>query len=298
MKTRKSPENRGKIIIVSVVTMIINVILTVVKFYFGSHGHSSALMADGLHTAVDAVTTAVVIYAVASSGKVLRDKAADLAGYTVGIATIFLAVYVIIAKFSGLVQTSFKADYKPSKLTAIVAAASIVIKAVMAFVTFRLAKKYGSFNLRLDGKHHLMDAVSSCVSLAGIVVSGMAWKIGDSIACVVVAVLILKTAFDILIPAVKSMINITEVPEMENRVRSLLCMQEAVKKAENVDVDLVGDAYFVKADVYADAGLTLAEADKLTKKLEDTVEFEFTELRDCRLRVHPFSEKEVEACQK
>lgn len=298
VKNAEERQKSRRVIIVSVITMLVNVLLAAVKFYFGSHGHSSALMADGVHTAFDAVTTAVIIYAIVSAERKGQDKGADLSSYTVGVIALLVGLYIIIEKLVTLIPSSFKVEYVPSKFAAIVAAASIAIKAIMAFVTFKLAKDASSFNLRLDGKHHLMDALSSCVSLVGIVVAGLAWKISDSIACILIACLIVKTAFDILIPSVKSLLNITEVPEMENRISSLLSMQDGVKKAENVDVDLIGDAYVVKADVYVDNKLTLVEADAFSKRLEDVVEFEFSELKECNLKMFPYSEQEVEACQK
>lgn len=291
----KTTDGKNKrIIIVSVITMLVNVLLAAVKFYFGSHGHSAALMADGVHTAFDAVTTAVIIYAIVSAEKKGRDKDADLATYTIGTIALLVGLYIIIEKICGLIPTTFKVIYRPSKIAAVVAAASIVIKGVMAFITLKLAKDAGSMNLKLDGKHHLMDALSSCVSLVGIVLSGIAWKISDSIACIIIAGLIVKTAFDILIPSIKSLLNLTEVPEMENRIRSLLSLQDGVKKAENVDVDLIGDAFYVKADVFVDDKLTLKEADLFAKNLEEVVEFEFTELKDCNLKLFPYSEQEVE----
>lgn len=290
-KEVKNSRNR-KIIIVSVITMLINVLLAAVKFYFGSHGHSSALMADGVHSAIDAATTAVIIYAIISAGKKGQDRGADLAGYTIGVIALLVGLYIVIEKLCVLIPSGFEVVYKPSKFAAIVAAASILIKAIMAFLTLKLAKEAGSVNLRLDGRHHLMDALSSVVSLTGILVAGFAWKIADSIACFVIAALIVKTAFDILIPVVKSLLNFTEVPEMENRIKSLLSLQEGVLKAENVDVDLVGDSYYVKADVYVDSSLTLDRAKAFSRNLEEIVEFELSELKDCNLNILPYSEKE------
>lgn len=291
-------QNKRKVIVISVITMLVNVLLAVVKFYFGSHGHSSALMADGVHTAIDAATTAVIIYAVISAEKKGQDRGADLAGYTVGVIALLVGLYIIIEKFCGLIPNAFKVEYKPSKFAAIVAAGSILIKALMAFFTFKLAREAGSVNLRLDGKHHLMDALSSCVSLVGIIVAGIAWKISDSVACILIAGLIVKTAFDILIPNVKSLLNFTEVPEMENRIKSLLAMQDGVKKAENVDVDLIGDAFFVKADIFVDEKMSLKDSEVLSKRLEDMVEFEFSELKVCNLKMYPYAGTEVETCQK
>ncbi len=279
-----------KVITVSVITLVINLILGAVKVYFGSKGHASALMADGVHSVVDAATTAVLIYALAVSGSRKGDKRADLVIYSAGLLAALIGTYIIAVKLGDMVSARFVMAYVPAWITAIVAAVSVVIKGIMAFVTMKVAGEAGSVNLKLDGKQHLWDALSSVIALAGILIAGYFVRIADSVACILVAIFIIKSGMDFLLAAARSLENRTEVPELENRIGSLLELQPDVKAVRNVDVDLVGDDYYVSADVYADPSLTLEEAAGLAARLTDIVEFEFTQLKDCRLAILPFEE--------
>ena len=54
---------------VSIVTIIINIILSIVKVAAGVIGKSSAMLADGIHTLSDVLTTLVVIIGLKISSK-------------------------------------------------------------------------------------------------------------------------------------------------------------------------------------------------------------------------------------
>mgnify|MGYP002513708906 CR=1 FL=1 len=84
---------------VSIITIIINLVLSVFKFLVGFFGHSQALISDAIHSASDVVSTVAVMF-----GINLSDKKSDTS-HPYGherIECIFSIILAMMLFFGGL----------------------------------------------------------------------------------------------------------------------------------------------------------------------------------------------------
>ena len=189
---------------VSFITIIGNVILSVVKFLAGIIAHSNAMISDAVHSASDVFSTIVVMIGIKLAAKV-ADKEHPYGHERLEcVAAIVLVMVLIITglgigaeALKNIVQGNYSDLQVPGILALIAAIVSIVSKEAMYWYTRYYAKKIDSSALMADAWHHRSDAFSSIGALIGIAGARLGFPIMDSIASLVIFLFIIKAAFDI-----------------------------------------------------------------------------------------------------
>ncbi|MDO5577611.1 MAG: cation diffusion facilitator family transporter, partial [Fibrobacter sp.] len=169
---------------VSTISIIVNVLLSVLKLLAGIFAKSGAMVSDAVHSASDVFSTFIVIIGVNLAGKE-SDKDHQYGHERLEcVASVVLAV---ILAFTGLgigiaaVEKVLKGDYShlqvPGLLALIAAIVSIAVKEWMYWFTRGAAKKINSGALMADAWHHRSDALSSVGSFVGIFGARMGFPI-------------------------------------------------------------------------------------------------------------------------
>lgn len=157
------------------ISIIINVVLSVLKLFAGIIAHSSAMVSDAIHSASDVVSTIIVIIGVKLSSRE-SDKTHQYGHERFEcVASIILSTILIITGIgigiSGI-EKIITGEYKEFVIPGIIALAaaviSIIVKEAMYWYTRGVAKKINSGALMADAWHHRSDALSSVGSFIGI----------------------------------------------------------------------------------------------------------------------------------
>lgn len=137
---------------VSIITIIINIVLSAAKIIAGVIGQSSAMLADGVHTLSDVLTTLVVLL-----GLKISSKEAD-ENHPYGhekyepvfakILSIFLAVTGILIGYEGIKILITGEIKTPGTIALIAALISIITKEGMFWYTIKAQKKLKVFQWR------------------------------------------------------------------------------------------------------------------------------------------------------
>ncbi len=190
----------------SVITIIVNAILSVFKLLAGIFGASMALISDAVHSASDVFSTIIVLLGVKISSKQADKKHPFGHERFECVAAIILAVVLFATGvgigYSGvenIVTGAYNSFEKPQVIALVAAAISIVVKELMFWYTIVAAKKINSSALKADAWHHRSDALSSVGSLVGVVGAMCGVPVLDSVACLVICAMILIAAVRIFI---------------------------------------------------------------------------------------------------
>ena len=160
---------------VSIVTIIGNIILSVMKLLAGVIAHSNAMISDAVHSASDVFSTFIVMIGIKLSSK-SADKEHPYGHERLEcVAAIVLSIVLFITGL-GIGSNALKAvtqgDYDhlqvPGILALIAAIVSIVSKEAMYWYTRYHAKRIDSSALMADAWHHRSDALSSVGTSVGI----------------------------------------------------------------------------------------------------------------------------------
>lgn len=199
-----------------IVSVIVNLLLFILKYYAGIVSASVALIADAWHTLSDTLTSVVVIAGIKLSSK-KPDKE-----HPFGHGRWEQVSALMIALLLGLVGVEFVKD-SINKLQSHEAAVfgwiaytatiiSIVFKEALAQYAFYIARRTGNTAVKADGWHHRSDALSSAVVLVGLLLSRYFWWI-DSILGLIVSFMLFYAAYGIIREAVNKILG--EEPKAE-----------------------------------------------------------------------------------
>src|ERR1700722_15267861 len=155
----------------SLLGIVINLALAMVKCVAGLVGHSFALLADGIESFLDVISSTVVYWGLRLAIKPPdkdhpygHGKADPIAAAIVGVAMIAAAIG-IAAESIELIRTPHKLPYR---YTLWVLLCVVPIKALLSRYVSRVSQKIESTALRGDAWHHLSDAIISAFAFIGI----------------------------------------------------------------------------------------------------------------------------------
>ena len=220
---------------VSFVTIIGNILLSVMKLIVGFIAHSNAMISDAIHSASDVFSTFVVIIGIKLASK-KADKEHPYGHERLEcVAAIVLSMVLFITGL-GIGATALKnitsGDYNniavPGILALIAAIISIISKEAMYWYTRYNAKKIDSSALMADAWHHRSDAFSSIGALIGIAGARLGFPIMDSIASLIIFVFIIKAAYDIFKDAIDKMVDHACDDDTVNQIRECVMKHEDV----------------------------------------------------------------------
>ena len=279
---------------VSIITIIINLVLSVLKFLVGFFGHSQALISDAIHSASDVVSTVAVMF-----GINLSDKKSDTS-HPYGheriecIFSIILAMMLFITGV-GIGITAIKNIVSgaeiaiPSKIALIAATVSIAVKEWMYHYTKRAAKKINSSSMLADAWHHRSDALSSVGSLIGVGGAILGFPVFEPIASIVICIFIGKASVDIFMDAVNRLIDRSCTDEEIEQIRECVMEIDGVKNIDKLMTRRFGSKIYVDLEISEDAEMTLSEAHKIAELVHDNIEAKIPEVKHCMIHVNPMS---------
>ena len=199
---------------VSGVSIIGNVLLSVVKLLAGIIAHSNAMISDAIHSASDVFSTVIVIIGIKLASRE-SDKEHPYGHERLEcVAAIVLAMILFLTglgigaeAFKNIVSGNYSNLQVPGIMALFAAIVSIVSKEGMYWYTRYYAKKIDSSALMADAWHHRSDAFSSIGALIGIAGARLGFPVMDSVASLVIFVFIVKAALDIFKDAMDKMVD-------------------------------------------------------------------------------------------
>ena len=283
---------------VSIVTIIGNVVLSLVKLLAGIIAHSCAMISDAVHSASDVFSTFVVIIGIRLASKE-PDKEHPYGHERMEcVAAIILAVVLFITglgigadALNKILGGSYNDLQVPGVFALIAAVVSIVSKEAMYWYTRYYAKKIDSGALMADAWHHRSDALSSVGALIGIGGAMLGFPVMDSIASLVIFFFIAKAAIDIFKDAMDKMVDRSCDEETEKQLCDCIMRNENVKGIDLLQTRIFGNKIYVDVEISADGSFTLNEAHDIAEVVHNDIEQNFPKVKHIMVHVNPAKEE-------
>ena len=283
----------------TIIGSVVNVLLLVLKFVAGVLGHSSAMVADAVHSLSDFLTDIVVLVFVKISSKP-NDKEHEyghgkfetLAMTVIGFILVIVAVGIIS---DGVVKIDdfFEGQEleAPGMLALWAAVISIVLKEAVYRYSIIKARKLNSQALEANAWHHRSDALSSIGTLIGVggaIFLGQRWVILDPIASVIVGVFIGKVAFELLRDGIGDLTDKALPESVEQEILSLVSGLKDVGNPHNLKTRRIGNHYAIELHVKMDGNITLCEAHDKATEIENLLRSKYGKETHVAVHVEPF----------
>jgi cation diffusion facilitator family transporter len=282
----------------SIVTIVLNFMLTIFKFVAGILGNSLAMISDAIHSASDVFSTIIVIIGVKISAKAPdknhefgHERFECVAAIVLAVVLCATGVMIGYGGISNIVSGAYKSFEKPQVIALVAAIVSIVVKEGMFWYTRAAAIKADSSALRADAWHHRSDSLSSIGSLIGIVGAMFGVLILDSIASIVICLLIIKASVDIFMDAVKKMTDQACDEKTEGELRNFVLSCDGVLRVDELLTRLFGNRIYVIAEISCNKDLPLYAAHAIAEKVHSGIEQNFPQVKHITVHVNPYYPK-------
>lgn len=272
-------------------TIIGNFILAFIKILIGFIARSTAMLADGMHSLSDVVTTIGVIIGLKLSHKE-ADKSHPYGHEKIeSITSLFLAIVLFLVAisigYSGIIKI-INHNYVTPGFSAIIAAiTSIIVKELMYWYTIKYANQINSPSLKADAWHHRSDALSSAGALIGIAGARMGYPFLDPLVAIIIALVIIKVAFDISKQSIAQLIDEAASEEDVQVIIDKINSIDGIYEIKNLKTRKHSNRLYVDVDISVDATLTVEEGHKIASYVHNLIE-EDSRIKHCMVHVNPY----------
>lgn len=287
-------KNTSVAIRISVITIILNLLLSALKFTAGIVSHSSAMISDAINSTSDIFFTSIVIIGVKLSGRA-SDKDHPYGHERMEcVAAIILSVILFIVGigvgYDGMLKIFSQSPgglEAPGFFALVAAVISIAVKAVMSFYTSTVAKRINSSALLADAMNHKSDILSSIGGFIGIMGARLGLPIMDPIASVVICLFIIKAAVDVFRDAVSKITDKACDDEVVEAIKELVLRQKGVLGIDQLKTRLFGSRIYVDVDIRVNRDTSLENAHRIAQVTHDAIELSFPLVKHCMVHVNP-----------
>ncbi|MDO5322196.1 MAG: cation diffusion facilitator family transporter [Bacteroidia bacterium] len=271
---------------VTVIGGVANAALLAFKFVAGFVGHSSAMIADAVHSFSDFITDVIVLVFVRISGKP-QDSSHDyghgkyetLASTIIGLALFAVAIGIIVSgaqKIAAWVKGEDLAS--PGMLAFWAAIVSIVVKEITYRYTIAEARRLDSSALKANAWHHRSDAFSSigtAIGIGGAIFLGKRWTVLDPLAGVIVGAVLIKVAVDMVKDGIGDLMEKSLPEDVENEILSVVTSFSDVQDPHNLRTRRIGNRIAIEIHVRMDGSTDLKTSHQRASDIESALRTKF-----------------------
>ena len=283
---------------VTIVGALIDFLLSIIKIILGFIGQSGALIADGVHSFSDLLTDWVTWYAAKLSGDAPdadhpygHERFETVA--TLGLS-IFLAIVGTIIIFEGFGRFSNPNELRHENWLIAAAVLSVLSKEALYWYTVKVARDINSDLLKANAWHHRTDAFSSIVVVIGIIGAANGYFFLDSVAAIIVGILIIYIGWQLGFEATKELVDTSIDQEDIKALRVALSEIKGVKSVHTLRTRKVGHKKSADVHVQVNPFLSVSEGHIISVSVERVAKECIEELDDVTVHIDPENDEEKE----
>ncbi len=289
--------------IVSINSIIGNLLLSVGKLFAGFVGHSAAMVSDGIHSASDVLSTLVVMAGVRYANKASdkqhqygHERMECIAAIILATMLTMVALAIGYNGYEKIFNENSTALTIPGQLALWAAVVSIIMKEAMFWYTKNAAEKINSGALMADAWHHRSDALSSVGSFVGILGARMGYPILDPLASIIICLMILYASYEVFADAVHKMVDHSCDEKTTQELLDLIHRVPGVEHVDSITTRIFGNRIYVDVEISVDDMLPLIEAHHIAETTHAAIEANFPLVKHCMVHVNPMSESDHDCC--
>lgn len=281
---------------VVLLSLVGNIILTIIKLIFGHLGQSESLFSDGINSFVDIFISLMLFVVLKVSSKQADDNHPYGHEKYEGILYLFLSMFImvvaIILGFNSINNLIFSINnpnlvIQPLFVTVIVALIALIIKIGLYLINYRTAKKYNSVAIYADSKNHLFDIFSTTISLISIILTRLGLLHFESLASILIALFIFYSGFKMVLDAISYLVDEAPGIEVVESIKHSILNCQGVIKIDDLKVRKHMSQLYVDVEISVDNSLSLQSAHNISEDVHDHIESLYDVIH-CMVHVNPY----------
>jgi len=290
---------------VTIIGMVGNVLLTIIKGILGYISGSSALVADAVHSLTDIVGSGVVLGGLKVASQPPDEdhhyghyKAESIVAKIVALILIFTGIGIGWSSFN----TFFQADLGTPEVSALWAVMlSIIGKEWMYQYTSSVGKRIKSSAVIADAWHHRTDSLSSVAALIGIGGARLGFPQLDPLAGMVVGIMIIYSGVKIYLTAINELMDKAPEQEVVEKIREIALNVNGCKEINDIKARWHGSKILVDLKLCVNPMATVLEGHGISAEVKQHILKGIEDMGDVLIHVNPChmegSDRDVKRCE-
>lgn len=278
----------------TLVSLLLNTVLSILKFIAGMLGHSQAMVADAAHSFSDLISDITVLIGLKIAHKPKdathpygHGKVETLVGFGVGVLLIIIGVEI----FHEACTTIGKTREIPGTIALWAAVFSILLKEFLYQYNAFIGRKMNSPAVIANAWHHRSDALSSVAAFIGIGAARLGYPWMDQVAAILVGILIIKVAGQIIWSTGRELSEERIDPKMINKIKDIVKNIKGVKSMHKLRTRKSGMDIIIDLHIQVDPKLSVEQGHKIAKDVKTILMKELEHVESALVHVEPFYKK-------
>ena len=279
----------------SVVGIIGNVFLFIIKVVVGFVSHSQAMIADAFNSASD-IFNSVISYV----GSKISSKEADedhnlghgkaeyIYSMLISITMILLGLTIFKDSFFSLYEKDY---YVFSKWLLVVCAITIMVKISLFIYTSSIGKKHHNLLVEASSKDHRNDVLLTSLTLLSVILSYYNINYIDSIVGMIISLWIVYNGVLIFIESYDVLMDKTMPQELKDKIMEIIKSHEEIYKVNHFNSTPVGYRYHISFTIFVDGNLSTFDSHDIANRLEKEIDKKVPEVYLTVIHVNPVDKR-------
>ena len=278
--------------LVAIISFFVNIGVGFLEVGFGTYFGSLALMADGVHSFVDAVVSLTVWFGIRYSQK-KADGRFHYGYYKFdAIFSLFAAMIMVgsglVISYTGIEQYLHPAQQHRLSFNAVyIAVISIITAAILARSKQSYSKKSGLVSLRTDAYNSVKDASASVIALVGILFASSGFYAFDSLAGLIIGVFVMVAGYFAVRESSLVLADAYSNPEMVEEIKGITTAVPGICAIDDLRVRRSGPFLSVEMHVKVDGSISVFEADKISQEVAKRMRAKIVSLGRITIKPEP-----------
>jgi cation diffusion facilitator family transporter len=270
-----------------------NVVLAIAKVITGIVGNSYALIADGIESTTDVVSSLIVWGSLRIAAKPPDNKhpfghgkAESLAGILVSVLLVAAAIFIAYQS----VREILVPHHAPAWYTLVILALVVLIKGTLSSYVSRVGGEIESTALKSDAWHHRSDAITSLAAFVGISVAlfgGKGFESADDWAALLACSIIVYNGIRLLKPALDEVMDAAVTEDVEQRIRHIAGGVNGVLDVEKCRIRKSGLSLLMDIHITVDGTISVNEGHRIGHIVKDRLIASKLPIEDVVVHVEP-----------
>jgi cation diffusion facilitator family transporter len=286
-------KKRNNIIFASWVSIIGNALLALLKLVVGLISGSFAVIADGIDSSADIISSIVTLVAARVVKRPPNVKfsygyvKADTVATKVLSMLIFLAgAQLAISAITRLIAREVEAV--PALIAIYVTLLSMLGKVLLSLYLKNIGKTSNSNMLVTMGIHMRNDMLISFTVLIGLITT-IYFNVGviDKIIALLISIFIMYEAIRIFLRTNTELMDGIDDPELYNKLFEAVRKVDGAHNPHRTRARKIGSRYMINLDIEVDPEMSVRKAHSIAKNVEDIIKEDIPNVYDVMVHVEP-----------
>ncbi|MBF0210466.1 MAG: cation transporter [Desulfamplus sp.] len=251
-----------------------NVGLFVLKMLCGLEGNSKALLADAVHSGVDVLTATVVLLCLHVSNSPADSEHPYGHGNIEYIASLFIGIslfgVVALILYEGISDIINGVTHQPTLIALLGLIISIVGNELMFRQSLCCGERFSSPAMIANAWENRADVLSSIAALVGVGFAMAGFLFMDSVGAIIVAILIGKSAYEMLQDAWDGILDHSE-ESIEKIVFKEVSKDKDVYKIASLQTRKIGPNISIDLKLAVSPDLTLQKGHEISARVKEAL---------------------------